>query len=99
MIEPGKTYRIKGQSKYFTRKYRTPNPEIIIEKALDYHQEFNPPTFLYIGRMLAEGLPSDKNTFYGHIQGMGEVVHETELEAISVEPTPSTGGNHGRKTR
>lgn len=82
MIEPGKNYRIKGQSKYFSRKYGTPNPEIIIEAALDYHKEFKPPSFLYIGRMLAEGLPTDGNTYYGHINNLGEFVHETELEKI-----------------
>jgi len=81
-IESGKTYRIKGQSKYFARKYGTSNPEIIIEEAWDYHKEFAPPSFLYIGRMLAEGLPTDGNTYYGHIDGLGEFVHETELEII-----------------
>lgn len=80
MIKAGKCYRIKGKSKYFLTKYGSTNPEIIIEIALDYHEEFKPPSFLYIGRMLAEGLPSDGNTYYGHINGLGEFVHETELE-------------------
>lgn len=84
MIKAGKTYRIKGESKYFARKYGATNPEILIECALDYHIEFKPPTFLYIGRMLAEGLPPDGSTYYGHIKGLGEFVHETELEEISV---------------
>lgn len=82
MIKTGKMYRIKGESKYFSRKYGTPNPEIIIKAALDYHDEFKPSTFLYMGRMLAEGLPTDGNTYYGHIKGLGEFVHETELEEI-----------------
>ena len=82
MIEAGKTYRVKGESKYFSRKYSTPNPEILIECPLDYHKEFKPPSFLYIGRMLAEGLPPDGNTYYGHIKGLGEFVHETELDLI-----------------
>lgn len=81
-IESGKNYRIKGESKYFARKYGTSNPEIIIEEALDYHKEFKPPSFLYIGRMLAEGLPADGNTYYGHIDELGEFVHATELEVI-----------------
>lgn len=80
MIEPGRAYRIKGQSKYFTAKYGTPNPEILIESALDFHKEFSPPSFLYLGRALAEGLPVDGNTYYGHIKGLGELVHESELE-------------------
>lgn len=81
MIEPNKAYKIKGESKYFSRKYGTPNPEIIIETALDYHTAFKPPSFLYIGRMLAEGLPADGNTYYGHINGLGEFVHQSELES------------------
>lgn len=80
MIEAGKTYRIKGSSQYFTKKYGTPNPEIAIEGKLDYHQEFKPPSFLYLGRALAEGVPVDGNTYYGHIKGLGEFVHESELE-------------------
>jgi len=83
VIEPGKTYRIKGQSKYFSSKYGTPNPGIIIESKLDYHTSFSPPTFLFQGRALAEGVPIDGNTYYGHIKGLGEFVHEMELEAIT----------------
>jgi len=85
MIEAGKKYRIKGESKYFARKYGTSNPEIVIESALDYHIEFKPPTFLYIGRMLAEGLPSDGKTYYGHINDLGEFVHKTELDLMKPE--------------
>lgn len=81
MIGSGKKYHIKGQSKYFEKKYGAPNPEIIIEKALDYHNQFAPPSFLFQGRALAEGVPIDGNTYYGHIDGLGEFVHETELEA------------------
>lgn len=82
MIETGKKYRVKGESKYFSRKYGTSNPEILIESPLDYHNEFKPVSFLYIGRMLAEGLPSDGKTYYGHINDLGEFVHETELELV-----------------
>ena len=82
MIETGKTYRVKGESKYFSRKYGTPNPEILIECPLDYHGEYNPASFLYIGRMLAEGLPTDGKTYYGHIDGLGEFVHKVELELV-----------------
>lgn len=82
MIENGKTYRIKGNSKYFLFKYGSTKPEILIEEKLDYHTSFTPPTFLFQGRALAEGVPIDSNTYYGHIKGLGEFVHETELEAI-----------------
>jgi len=82
MIETGKKYRVKGKSRYFNRKYGTPNPEILIESSSDYHREFKPVSFLYIGRMLAEGLPTDGITYYGHINGLGEFVHETELKLV-----------------
>lgn len=80
MIIVGKGYVIKGESKYFLFKYGTANPKIIIEAAMDYHLHFNPATFLFQGRALAEGVPIDGNTYYGHIDGLGEFVHETELE-------------------
>jgi len=80
VIEPGKTYRIKGSSQYFARKYGSMNPEITIEEKLDYHTSFSPPCFLFQGRALAEGLPIDGNTYYGHIKGLGEFVHEFEIE-------------------
>ena len=89
MIEAGKTYRIKGSSKYFLRKYGTANPEIDIEKFMDYHHFYSPPTFLFQGRALAEGVPIDGNTYYGHIDGLGEFVHESELEEIKNEKSTS----------
>lgn len=70
---------IKGKSKYFETKYGSPNPEFIIEEALDFHTSFNPVSFLYLGRAMAEGLPLDGDTLYGHIKGLGEFVHRTEL--------------------
>ena len=79
-IVNGKVYRVKGESKYFKIKYGTSNPEILIKEKSDFHKVFNPPSFLYIGRGLAEGLPMDSNTYYGHISGLGEYVHESELE-------------------
>lgn len=80
MIEAGKSYTIKGESKYFLSKYGSSNPQILIEEKLDFHKEYKPPSFLYLGRALAEGVPVDGNTYYGHIKGMGEFVHETELQ-------------------
>lgn len=71
---------IKGNSAYFRTKYGTSNPDIVIEEKSDFHQQFVPPSFLYLGRALAEGLPLDENTYYGKIGGMGEYVHESELE-------------------
>lgn len=82
MAIPGKKYRIKGDSKYFMKKYGTPNPEIVIEGPYDLQSAFSPVTFLYMGRALAEGLPTDEKIHYGHVQGLGEVVHESELEEV-----------------
>lgn len=82
MIKTGETYRIKGNSKYFLSKYGTSNPEILIEEALNFHTKSIPPSFLYLGRALAEEVSIDGNTYYGHIEGMGEFVHETELEGL-----------------
>lgn len=76
----GKKFYINCGSKYFELKYGN-SPIIIIECELDFHNEFKPPSFLYIGRALAEGkceLLRGK-TYYGHVNGMGEFVHETEL--------------------
>lgn len=82
MIKVGESYRIKGKSEYFLTKYGSTNPVIIIEDKKDYHYHFSPPAFLFQGRALAEGVPIDGNTYYGHINGLGEFVHETELEEI-----------------
>lgn len=81
-IQSDKLYRVKGQSKYFLVKYGSSNPEILIEKCLDFHTQFNPPSFLFLGRALAEGISVDSDTYYGHIKGMGEYVHSSELEDV-----------------
>jgi len=75
-------YRIRGKSKYFLRKYKTSNPNIIIVNAIDVEKEgWNPPSFLFLGRVYAEGLPHGP-AWYGHIEpdGRGEIVYESELE-------------------
>jgi len=76
----GKTYAIKGSSKYFNRKYGTPNPKIEIECILDFHNQSSPGAFLFLGRALSEGVPIDHDTLYGHVNGLGEFVHASELE-------------------
>lgn len=84
-IEAGKTYRIKGESKYFARKYRSPNPSIMIERPFDVEKEgWNPPGFLFLGRVYAEGLPTEP-AWYGHMvsDGRGEIVLESELETVA----------------
>lgn len=76
----GKKYRIKCSSMYFELKYGD-SPVIEVERELDFHHEYKPPFFLYLGRVLAEGnieLLRGK-TYYGHVKGQGEFIHETEL--------------------
>lgn len=75
-----KKFRINCGSKYFSLKYGE-SPVIEIECELNFHYEFKPPSFLYIGRVLAEGRPEllRGRTYYGHVNGQGEFVHESEL--------------------
>ncbi len=81
-VVPGKSYRIKGNSKYFKRKYGTPNPEIVVECALDFHKHFTPPAFLFLGRAMSEDVPVGGDTVYGHVNNLGEFVHVSELEEL-----------------
>ena len=76
----GKNFYVKCGSKYFDTKYGSPTV-IKIEEVTDFHRSFNPPSFLYIGRVLAEGNVSLLRgiTYYGHVEGQGEVIHESEL--------------------
>lgn len=92
-----KSYRIKGKSPYFKKKYGTSNPIIKIEgKDTDLWVKGwqNTPVaacVLYAQRVFAENLPLEGTVYYGHIQhgefGLGELAHETELgEEIAEEP-------------
>ncbi|MCP3682171.1 MAG: hypothetical protein GY861_05710 [bacterium] len=82
-------FKIKGNSKYFARKYNTPNPEIDIEDT-DINiwgtswkdQGGNMACMLYATRTKSEGIPLTGTTYYGKVQGMGELVHESELEEL-----------------
>jgi len=84
-VENGKTYRIKGDSDYFKDKYGTPNPDIRIE-GTDTEvfggswgdQNGNPACILYAIRSV--GVPLSGQVYYGKINGLGELVHESELE-------------------
>ena len=82
-VQPNKVYRIKGRSKYFEFKYGTFNPEFIAEEQMDYRRQPSPSSFLYQGKALAEGISAtDGKTVYGHIRGMGEYIHMSELEEV-----------------
>jgi hypothetical protein len=91
-IVAGKKYRIKTFSPFFFNKYGDGNPVIVIE---DEHKKVfgqwwgtmkgNPAAIFYALRSsLLEELPSsgehDDVVFYGKIRGLGELVHEIELE-------------------
>lgn len=76
----GKRFYINCGSKYFELKYGS-KPIIEIEGEMDFHTHFGPPSFLYLGRALAEGKPEmlKGKTYYGHVNGLGEFIHETEF--------------------
>jgi hypothetical protein len=83
-IEAGRLYRIKGASKYFLRKYGTPNPIIKMIHPIDLEKEgYNPPGFLFLGRAYAEGIPTNP-AWYGHVvpDDRGEIVNQNELEEV-----------------
>jgi hypothetical protein len=97
MIEKDKSYRIKGESEYFKKKYGTCNPIIEIEdKDTDIWaggwgvQNGNPCCMLYAIRSgFANMLHLTGQVWYGHINikkdspiRLAELVHETELEEI-----------------
>lgn len=83
-------YRIKGASKYFANKYGTSNPTIAIEGTdREVFGKFwdvcnTPGCILYALRSGTEGIPLGGTVYYGHIEGagLGELVHESELEQI-----------------
>jgi len=88
-IQPRGKYRIKGQSPYFLRKYGTSNPVIIIkDKSTNiwpngdwFGQKGNIGCELYRERAADENLP-ETDVWYGKIDSMGELVHESELEEV-----------------
>jgi len=91
-IEKGKTYRIKGESIYLSKKYGTSNPIILIggtdKEVLGCFwggANGNPAAMLFGMRSGFEGLPFGGQVYYGHIGGMGELVHESELEPTEEE--------------
>jgi len=88
----GKTCRIKTPSDYFEGKYGDPRPTIQIED--EYVNVFgrsweevqgNPAATLYALRVLQGEIPKEGKVYYGKIRGLGELVHETELEEIAKE--------------
>jgi hypothetical protein len=77
----GKTFHIKCGSKYFEAKYNTEHPIITIEGEADFQKNYNPGSFLYVGRCLAEGRPElfRGKTYYGKVNGLGEYIHQSEI--------------------
>lgn len=85
----GKTCRIKAPSDYFHGKYGDPRPTIIIEDVdvavfgVPWDMaEGNPAAILYGLRVLRGEVPKEGKVYYGKINGLGELVHELELEEV-----------------
>lgn len=89
-IKNGQTYQIKGSSEYFKNKYGTPNPFITIE-GKDWEvfgkrwgsMTGNPACLMYAIR--STGIPITGQVYYGKVDGLGEVVHESELGEVKVQ--------------
>lgn len=88
-IKKGKTYKIRGNSLYFEKKYGTSNPEIEIEDtAMNVWGKSwqvmigNSTAMLYGMRAGMEDLPTDDDVYYGKIGVLAELVHESELVEI-----------------
>jgi hypothetical protein len=79
-IKPNGKYRIKCNSKYFESKYHEPNPVFVAEAKTTLG--YNSPSFLYMGRAIADGTFTKSDLWYGHVSGMGEIVSAGELEEI-----------------
>jgi hypothetical protein len=93
IIEPRKTYRIKGDSPYFKDKYATSNPLIIIEGPAETvfgsgihlaSMSGNWAARLFLERVVAED-PPGKTAYYGHevVTSLGECVFDEELEEVT----------------
>ena len=84
-----KEFTIKGNSKYFKKKYGTANPIIRIEDTDrkvfgDSWMDMtgNPACLLFAMRLAQTDLPVNGEVFYGKIGYSGELVHEDELEEV-----------------
>lgn len=89
-IVKGKTYRIMGRSKYFESKHGTCNPLFVVEGTdKEVFGCFwgglnkNPAAMFYGMRAGYESLPLGGQVYYGHIEGVGELAHKTELEEVT----------------
>lgn len=90
MITPKTSYKIKGKGRYFKQKYGSCNPVIEIEdlqskvfgNMMPEDMVANPTCMLYVMRAVEMNLPTDGELYYGKVNGLGEIVHETELEVI-----------------
>lgn len=89
-IKKGKTYRIKSDSPYFVDKYGMSDPDIIIEDTDEKvfgggwaMQDGNPSCIAYaVRRAFNKAIQVDGQVYYGKIDGLGEIVHESELEEV-----------------
>lgn len=90
----GKSYRIKGNSKYFKGKYGTHNPIICIEDTDEQVfggswgvQNGNPTCLLFAMRCIVDlqDINLWEDVYYGKINSLGELVHASELELADFE--------------
>ena len=86
-IKKNTLYKIKKESSYFKEKYGDGKPNIMIEDLVlnmpgnKSWMDMNghPTAMLYGMRAGLERLPTDDKVYYGKIDGLGEMVHESEL--------------------
>ncbi|HDY88405.1 MAG TPA: hypothetical protein ENH82_09895 [bacterium] len=85
-IQKNKDYKIKGNSDYFKKKYGTSNPVIRIEdRDIELFsggwglQNGNLSCMLFGMRVGKEDI-NPREVWYGHVEGLGELVDSSELE-------------------
>ena len=93
-IKKNTKYKIITDSVVFQKKYKTPNPEIIIEDT-DFevfgdewkNRQYVPAVVAFMMRQLADGIfdkGEREKAYYGKVMpfGIGELVFKSELEEI-----------------
>ncbi len=55
------------------------------------HAPANPAAMIYRGRVMKQDLPGDDEVLYGKIDGLGHLVHASELQEADWEQEETTG--------
>ena len=96
-IEPGKTYKLAPggphSQKYFHNKYGTATPEYELEDEFSkvfnakdpWQNQFasNPGVMIFAMRSGLDKMGLKGPFYYGKVNGMGEIVHESELKELA----------------